>query len=179
MTAAPVRAWHLALLPAVLVANYLVMTARHEAVHGAVVLAFGGEIADVHLWPPRGGTFSWITFRLPLAAPAFAVPLQAAAPSLAALALLGAGTWAAWRLRAGLVRANVVVTAVLFPACELAAIVVGYGFGGGDLVHVLGTPGPTGRWALTGLGGLVVAAAASAALWGILADRGARRIGHG
>ncbi len=175
---APVRPWHLALLPAVLAANYLFMTARHEAAHGAVVLAFGGEIAEVHLWPPRAGTLSWITFRLPLAAPPFVVPLQAAAPTLAALLLLAGGTYAVGRLAPGIVRANVVVTAVLFPAGEIATIVVGYWYGGSDFLHVFGVPTPALRWGVLGLGGGLAAALTAVTLWRVCAGGGARRILH-
>lgn len=146
MTTGPVRAWHLLLLPAVLAANWLFMAARHEATHGLVVLAFGGEIAEMHLWPPVAGTLSWITFRLPLDAPDGVVPLQAAAPSLVALLLLVAGTWlVCTRLGSGIVRANVALTAVVFPCCELLTIAAGYWYGGGDLSYVVGTRSPVLR----------------------------------
>ena len=134
------RPWHLALLPAVLVANYLVMVLRHEASHGLVALAFGAQIADFHLWPPRAGNLSWITFRLPLGVSPAAVPLQAAAPYVTALVLLFASLWAVrGRLPCGFLRANVVVTGVLFPLTEIGVNVVGYWCGGNDLYYVFGS----------------------------------------
>lgn len=164
---APVRAWHLALVPAVVAANWLLMTARHEGAHAAVVLAFGGEVADVHLWPPARGTLSWITFRLPLAVPAVAVPLQAAAPAATAVVLLAATVLAARRLPAGLLRANVLVAGAVFPCCELAALVAGYWYGGGDLVYVLGPATAARRWATTAAGALVVAGGLALAVRGL------------
>jgi hypothetical protein len=171
VTATPVRSWHLALLPAVLAANYLFTTGRHEGAHGLVVLAFGGEIAAFHLWPPRGGTFSWITFRLPLDAPALATPLQAAAPSVLALTFLGAALWAVCRrLPPGLLRANVVITGVLFPCAELATTAVGYWYGGNDLYYVLGAPTTVLRWSVAGLGLALAGASLWLALRRILSD---------
>src|SRR5262247_2022872 len=121
----PVRPWHLALLPAVLVANYLLMVLRHEASHGLVALAFGAQIADFHLWPPRAGNLSWITFRFPLGVSPAAVPLQAAAPYVTALLLLFASLWAvSRRLPSGWLRANLVVTGILFPLTEVGVNVV-------------------------------------------------------
>lgn len=171
----PVRPWHLALLPAVLTANYLFMVARHEAAHGLVVLGFGGEIADVHLWPPRAGTLSWITFRLPLTAPSIAIALQAAAPALVAVAVLAAGAFLVCRrLRCGIVRANVMLAAVLFPCGELATMVVAYWYGLGDLFYVLGPPTPVTRWAAAGVGAATGGAVLIASLRRIWADGSGR-----
>lgn len=159
---APVRPWHLALLPAVVAANYLLMAVRHEAAHGAVVLAFGGEVAEFHVWPPRGANLSWITFRLPLEAPPVAVPLQAMAPFLVALALLLLGVRAARRLPAGILRANVIVSLVVFPCCEIAANVVGYWYAPNDLYWALGGRTAALRSAAAATGAVVVAAALGA-----------------
>jgi hypothetical protein len=176
----PVRRWHLALLPVVVGANWLFMTTRHEAAHGAVVLAFGGEIAAIHVWPPRAGSLSWITFRLPLGAPRAAVALQAAAPYVVALGILAAGVHLVCRrLPRGLLRANVALTAVLFPCCEIATTAVGYLWGGGDLAYVLGTPTRTVRWGVTGAAAVLVGTALALVGWRIFADDGAERIRHG
>jgi hypothetical protein len=160
-------------LPLVTAANYLVMATRHEAAHGLVVLAFGGEIADVHVWPPRGANLSWITFRLPLAAPPQAVWLQAVAPFVVAVALIAAGIALARRLPSGILRANLALTLVVFPCVEIVANAVGYWYAPNDLFWVLGGRTPQLRWMVVGGSTVIV----TTALAGLLATLAVRRPG--
>lgn len=136
----PVRTWHLLLLPAILVANHLFMVTRHEACHGAVARAFGAEIAEFHVWPPRAGNLSWITFGFRAIPWRGAIPAQAAAPYVVAVAIvLGSLAWLRRGLGPGLLRANVILTGVVFPLAEIGVNVAGYWYGANDLYYVFGS----------------------------------------
>lgn len=161
----PVVVWHLALLPAVLAANYLFFVLRHEGSHALVARAFGAEIADFHWWPPRGPNFSWITFGFPAPPSPLAVPLQAWAPYVVAVGLL-VGSWVAVgrALPPGLLRANVVVTGILFPCAELVVNAVGYWYAPNDLYYALGARTQT----LCALVQVVVAMLVLASAWVVI-----------
>ena len=156
------RRWHLALLPLVLPANYLFAVARHEGTHALVARAFGAEIAEVHLWPPRGVNLSWLTIGFRHPPHAAAVPAEAAAPYVVAVALIALGLWWAGRLPSGFLRANVLLTAVVFPAAEIATNVLAFWKGPNDFYFVLGTQALVARVLVT----------ATAAVVGIAAVRG-------
>lgn len=156
------RLWHLTLLPLVLPADYLFAVARHEGSHALVALAFGADIAEFHLWPPRGVNLSWITIgfrRVPASA---AVPLQAAAPYVVAVALIAGSLRLAGRLPSGFWRANLLLAGVVFPCAEIATNVLAFWMGPNDFFYALGTQALVAR--------LLVTAAAAAV--GLAALRG-------
>jgi hypothetical protein len=157
------RLWHLALLPLVLPADYLLAVVRHEGSHALVAMAFGAEVAEFHLWPPRGVNLSWITIGFRRVPHPAAVPLQAAAPYGVAVALIAASLWVAGRLPSGFVRANVLVAGVVFPCAELATNVLAFWLGPNDFYYALGTQGLVARVLVT----------AAAAVVGLAAARGA------
>jgi len=155
----PVRPWHLLLLPLVLAANYAVAVARHEWSHTLVARAFGADVPEIHLWPPRGVNLSWITLGFRRPPHPWAVPAQAAAPYVVALALITASLWGLGRLPAGIVRANLVVTGVIFPGAELVTNVLAYWRAPNDLYWMLGTHAVAARVGVTLAVVLVLAAA--------------------
>jgi hypothetical protein len=168
---APVRPWHLALLPLVLPANYLLAVLRHEGSHSLVALAFGAVVAEFHVWPPRGVNLSWITIGFPVRPSPWAVPLQAGAPYAVAVALLAGSVWMIGRLPSGLLRANVVVGGVVFPCAELVTNVLAYWFGPNDFFWALGTQAPAARVGVTLVAGAIVLAAAASTTRALAQDR--------
>ncbi len=155
----PVRPWHLMVLPLVLAANYLFAVARHEWSHTLVARAFGADVPEIHLWPPRGVNLSWITLGFRRPPHPLVVPLQAAAPYVVALVLIAASLWGASRLPAGIVRANVIVTGVIFPCAEILTNVLAYWLAPNDLFWMLGTRALAARIAATVLAGVVLTGA--------------------
>ncbi len=83
------------------------------------------------------------------------MPAQAFAPYAVALILLAAGLFACLRLEPGFLRANVVVTAVVFPLAELdLAAWALCSQGGGDLSWCFGT-GPGARGLVATVAGIL------------------------
>ena len=148
-------------LPLLLAANYAFLVTRHEAAHAAVAIAAGARVEQLHLWPPRGWSLSWIVVSSPPGRSAGSIALQAGMPYLISLALLlGSLYWLASAPREGIARLLVSLAGIWFPLLDLALGVAPYWWSRGDLVWILG-PASTGSCLL--LSALVLALAAVSA----------------
>ena len=144
-----------------LAAHYLFAISRHEGCHALVALAFGGEILDVHLWPPTTRNLAWISVWPTVPRSPASLRLQAALPYLVALALLWFSLYwlADGSSGARFLRFNVWLGGVVLPLAELSGGLLGYFLGRGDWRMALGPPTPMLLLVLSGWMAVFVALA--------------------
>lgn len=142
MTARRAAPW--AALPLLLGAHWMFMLARHEGAHALVAVFTGARVVDIHLWPPAGGSLSWVT-AIPLRPRSPAeVQLQALAPYAASLAMVIATLHGLSRRpgRWGFARVNLALGGLAFPLLDLALGVVAYWLAPSDLRLAFGSAAP-------------------------------------
>jgi hypothetical protein len=128
-----------AILLALLPAQYLFEVARHEGCHALAATLTGTRVVDVHLWPPRWPELSWTTLLPAGPRPPGAVAFEAGLPHLvAALSILATSAWIAGQRGLGLLGWNVLLAGAVFPWLDLAVVAASWWVAPTDLFWVFG-----------------------------------------